>query len=293
MPRHSSRVWLIAGIGTLAAIALAAGVTVGYQLGGRRSTALTVPPLSAEAPPTPAPAGLVADFARLEATLHGVAGIAVTAVGSRQGPMTLGDWRSGPAWSTIKLPLAIAALRNANPPTVTAAMAASITESDNAAAESVWESLGDPVTAAHKVDAVLRQAGDPTTVQSQRVRPEFSASGQTDWSLTDQARFTATAFCDNTNAPVFALLGQVTADQRWGIGSIAGAKFKGGWGPLPTGHYLVRQIGVLNTSGGLMAVALAVQPDSGRFEDGIADLNAMATWLSAHLGALPAGRCGQ
>ena len=49
-------------------------------------------------------------------------------------------------------------------------MTAAITESDNAAAELIWASLGDPVTAAGKVEAVLRQTGDLTTVQSQKVR---------------------------------------------------------------------------------------------------------------------------
>ncbi|MGO9156626.1 hypothetical protein [Mycobacterium sp.] len=56
-------------------------------------------------------------------------------------------------------------------------MTAAITESDNAAAESIWASLGDPVIAARKVEAVLRQTGDFTTVQSQKVLPEFSAFG--------------------------------------------------------------------------------------------------------------------
>ena len=211
--------WLIAGAALLAVIALTAGVFVGERLGDR----------------TTAAGGLRADFARLESRLHAVAGIAVSAAGGREAPITLGDWQSGPAWSTIKVPLIIAALRQENPPKVTDAMTAAITESDNAAAESIWASLGDPVTAAHKVEAVLRQTGDSTTVQSQRVRPEFSAFGQTDWSLTAQARFTSAALCDNANGPVFALMGRVDPDQRWGIGAIPGTQFKGGWGPSPTG----------------------------------------------------------
>ena len=44
----------------------------------------------------------------------------------------------------IKVPLVIAALREEAPPEVTDAMTAAITESDNAAAESIWASLGDP-----------------------------------------------------------------------------------------------------------------------------------------------------
>src|SRR6185437_16149028 len=146
----------------LAVVALAAGVLVGDRLVDRGTAA----------------GGLAADFARLAARLHAVAGIAISAVGSQGVPITLGDWQSGPAWSTIKVPLIIAALRDENPPVVTGAMTAAITESDNAAAESIWAALGDPLTAASKVEAVLRQAGDPTTVQSRKIRPEFSAFGQ-------------------------------------------------------------------------------------------------------------------
>ena len=280
-PQRSSRdIRLIAGVAVLATIVLAAGVVVGYRLGKYKT-----------APPTQG-ATLAADFARLETKLHAVAGIAVSAVGNGQAPIMLGDWERGPAWSTIKVPLIIAALHQENPPTVTDAMTAAITESDNAAAESIWASLGDPVTAARKVEAVLRQTGDSTTVQSQKVRPEFTAFGQTDWSLTDQARFTSVAVCDSANAPVFALMGRVQPDQRWGIGTVPGAQFKGGWGPSPTGSYLVRQLGVLPAPNGRIAVALAAQPASGKFDDGTAALDEMASWLTAHLGALPAGQCG-
>ena len=280
-PQRSSRdIRLIAGVAVLATIVLAAGVVVGYRLGKYKT-----------APHTQG-ATLAADFARLETKLHAVAGIAVSAVGNGQAPIMLGDWEHGPAWSTIKVPLIIAALRQENPPTVTDAMTAAITESDNAAAESIWASLGDPVTAARKVEAVLRQTGDSTTVQSQKVRPEFTAFGQTDWSLTDQARFTSVAVCDSANAPVFALMGRVQPDQRWGIGTVPGAQFKGGWGPSPTGSYLVRQLGVLPAPNGRIAVALAAQPASGKFDDGTAALDEMASWLTAHLGALPAGQCG-
>jgi hypothetical protein len=235
---------------------------------------------------------LAADFDRLTAKLHAVAGLTVVAVGGRQASMALGHWQTGPAWSTIKVPLVIAALREARPPKVTDAMTKAITESDNAAAESLWTALGDPAAAATKVDAVLRQAGDPTVVQSRKVRPEFTAFGQTDWSLADQVRFLSVAVCDKANAPIFALMGRVEPDQRWGVGTIQDARFKGGWGPSATGSYLVRQMGILASPKGMAAVALAAQPDSGTFEDGKADLTEMADWLSSHLSSLPSGPCG-
>jgi hypothetical protein len=276
--RSRRKGWLIAGIAVLATAALVLGVIIGLRLCSK-----TTPPATT--------ASLATDFAQLETTLHITAGVAVSAVGTEREPMTLGEWQNGPAWSTIKVPLVIAALRQEQPAGVTDAMVAAITESNNAAAEWIWASLGDPVTAADKVDDVLRQTGDPTTVQSQKVRPEFSAFGQTQWPLTDQARFTSVAVCENANAPIFALMGDVQADQRWGLGTVPGSQFKGGWGPSPSGSYLVRQMGVLTTPHGMIAVALAAQPASGKFDDGTAALTEIAVWLTTHLSALPAGEC--
>ncbi|MEV0673356.1 hypothetical protein [Mycobacterium sp. NPDC050441] len=275
---HRGRMWAL--IAVFAAIALAAGVIIGTHLARRPNTRSAAPTAS-----------LAAEFAQLESGLHAVAGIAISGVGPGQEPISLGEWQSGPAWSTIKVPLIIAALRAEVPPQVTEAMTAAITQSDNAAAEAIWDGLGTPAEAARKVEAVLRQTGDPTIVQSQRVRPEFSASGQTDWPLTDQARFASAAVCDKENDPVFDLMARVEPDQRWGIGTIKGSRFKGGWGPSPTGGYLVRQIGVLTTPTGTVAVALAALPSSGKFEDGTAALTTMANWLSERLSAVPAGDC--
>ena len=254
------------------------------------------PPAAAPGPATTgaasAPPELTADFAQLAAKLPAVVGIAVSAVGGGQEPMQLGEWKSGPAWSTIKVPLVIAALHNDESHTVTDSMTAAITESDNAAAEAIWAGLGDPATAGQKVDDVLRQAHDPTVVQTQRVRPPFTAFGQTQWPLTEQVRFASAAFCDKADTPVFDLMGRIVEGQSWGIGTIAGTRYKGGWGPSPSGDYLVRQIGVVTGPNGKIAVALAAQPSSGKFDDGIADLNEIANWLNTHLKALPAGDCG-
>jgi hypothetical protein len=88
-------------------------------------------------------------------------------------------------------------------------------------------------------------------------------------------------------------MSQVVPDQRWGIGDIPDTQFKGGWGPSSAGQYLVRQIGVLTTPAGKMAVAIAAEPASGSFADGIHDLNEVSKWLVDHLGALPAGQCNR
>jgi hypothetical protein len=294
-------------------IVVASGAVIGHHLGSRpsspvskpsaRYTAVPVPPEatampgaapSASAVPGPAPnalSTLTSDFDQLKNSLNAQVGVVVGAVGSNEDPIVLGDLQIGKAWSTMKVPLAIAALQEEHPPKVTDTMTAAITESDNAAAEKIWASLGDPDTAAQKVEGVLQQADDHTKVESHKVRPEFTAFGQSDWTLTNQVRLMSYAACQNSDVPILDLMGQVEPDQRWGVGAIANTRFKGGWGPSPTGQYLVRQMGVLTTPAGQTAVAVAAQPASGSFNDGTQDLTEISTWLERHLGALPGGQC--
>lgn len=279
---------MIAGVLSLVAV-LTIAKSSGFRTGGRPNSR---PSPTASSPPPTGSAALAPDFAQLEKTLHASIGIAFGAVGSKQDPIVLGDWPGGPAWSTSKVPLVIAAYRAEQPPRVTDAMRAAITESDNAAAEALWAGLGDPVTAAHKVEEVLREAGDDTTVESKKVRAEYTAFGQTMWSLANQVRFVAFAVCDKRNAPIFDLMSEVAPDQSWGVGQIPGTQFKGGWGPSQTDQYLVRQIGVIKAPLGRVAVAIAAQAASGSFAAGTADLTAVAHWLAGRLRALPAGECG-
>jgi hypothetical protein len=299
---RSTAIALIAFAVTVLVVAV--GIVVGFRLtshGSPNSASRPVGSSTASTPRAPAVAdpppalpniaSIEADFAQLQNTLSGPAGIAFAPVGTPQPPIVLGDWASGPAWSTMKVPLAIAVLRAEDPPTVTDSMTAAITRSDNAAADALWQSLGGPDTAATKVGDILHATGDPTTVQSQKIRPEFSAFGQTDWSLSDQVHFLAAAACDTNDAPIFVLMGQIAGDQQWGLGNIPNARFKGGWGPSESGAYLVRQIGVITVEAGQVAVAIAVQAASGSFDDGTTDLTRIADWLREHAAVLPTGRC--
>nr|WP_234712777.1 class A beta-lactamase-related serine hydrolase [Mycolicibacterium komanii]CRL69974.1 hypothetical protein CPGR_01776 [Mycolicibacterium komanii] len=309
-PERRSRISpLYAGLIFLVALAIVAGGAVlGRQLSigsasvERSGTALPKPtpiqlpaahPSTAE--PDASPDGsndrFATEFEALAAELPADLGIVVHPVGEGPPPVAAGEWSVGPAWSTIKVPLVIAGLRATDPPTVSDAMRAAITQSDNAAAESIWQSLGDPATAAQKVQEVLAAAGDPTVVESVKVRPEFTAFGQTQWSLADQALFLSSAVCDARNEPVLALMSQIGPSQSWGLGSIPGAEYKGGWGPSETGEYVVRQMGVIPTPGGSAVVTVAAEPDSGSFDDGATVLTQVAEWLSQHAGLLPTGNC--
>lgn len=231
---------------------------------------------------------LQTSFNQLANTIPATIGIAYAPVG-QNAVGTLGTWSHGVAWSTIKVPLAIAALRTN--PGAQALAAKAITASDNDAAEALWSGLGDPAQAAQLVQAVLREGGDTgTAVESRRLRPGFTAFGQTQWPLARQAQFAAHLPCMPAAAPIVALMRNTVADQRWGLATV-GAPTKGGWGPGVNGGYLVRQFGVVGTPTGDLGVALAAEPRDGTFGSGVAALNQMTQWLSANAAALPGGRC--
>jgi hypothetical protein len=257
---------------------------------GAITSATPVPLATTGASPA---ADLNTDFAQLQAAIGAPIGIVVTSLGSAGvAPIVLGDWRNGPAWSTSKVPVSIAALREDSSLDLLAAVSSAITVSDNGAAEAVWARLGEPHSAAAKVETVLREAGDSTVVEAERVRPGFTAFGQTQWPLNEQARSMGFAACDPRNEKVLSLMGQVSSDQSWGLGTLTGVRFEGGWGPSPSGAYLVRQIGIIGSADAMSAVAIAVDPASGSFGEGAADLTTIAQWLSDRSAQLPAGSCG-
>ncbi|WP_330249510.1 hypothetical protein OG874_24680 [Nocardia sp. NBC_00565] len=236
------------------------------------------------------PGTLAAGFQELQIGTRGKIGMAVMAVGGDK-MVTFGDWTTGPAWSTMKVPLTIAALRKSSTSSSYAATAA-ITQSDNAAADTLWQSLGTAQEAAKAVEAVLREGGDTkTTVPTTKTRSDASAFGQADWALAEQVRFAAKLPCLPQTANVIDLMEQITSSQRWGLGEFKEVEFKGGWGPDTSGSYLVRQFGLIHGPAGQVAVAIAAQPDSGTFSDGITIMDRMATLISEHLEELAGGSC--
>ncbi len=235
------------------------------------------------------PGSLAADFATLQQGFRGGVGLAIMPVGGEK-MVTFGSWTSGPAWSTIKVPLAIAALRNNASYSATASSA--ITASDNGAADTLWQSLGSGADAAAAVEGVLREGGDTkTTVPTQRTRADASIYGQAEWTLADQVRFASRLPCLPQSQRVVGLMQQIVPSHRWGLGAFTSAEFKGGWGPDPSGKYLVRQFGLIDSPSGRIAIAFAAQPDSGSFNDGMTMLDKMATLVSGHLDELAGGHC--
>jgi hypothetical protein len=230
-----------------------------------------------------------ASFSRLDASLGGEQGVAVSGLGTGRRVERAGSLRTGIAWSTSKVPIAMAVVDAGLGPANDTNLTAAITASDNAAATRLWNALGGGPTAAEAADAQLARAGDSATrIESRPLAgPAYTPFGQTTWSLSDQARFTAGMPCTSAGPQILGLMGNVVSGQRWGLGA-AGvpAELKGGWGPgsAPggTGGYLDRQMGVLTIRGRPLAIAIASRPADGSHGTGTGDLTRIARWIVAH-----------
>ena len=158
-----------------------------------------------------------------------------------------GEIRAARAWSTMKVPVILAALEAGT--SDWHAIDAAITRSDNDAAARLWATLDNGPA---QVEAVLRRAGDPDTVLEREPDPRgWSPFGRTVWTLEAGATFyRALARGELLGAAdtkrVLDAMGRVTPEQRWGLGQIPGVRFKGGWGPSeePGRGYEVIQFGV-------------------------------------------------
>jgi hypothetical protein len=206
------------------------------------------------------------DFRELERELGGRSGAVFG-----DPPIAVGTLQSGPAWSTIKVPLAIAALAQSPEAEVERA----ITESDNDVALALWQQLGPPEVAGAAVERVIAAAGDTETrVETEVVQPPYTSFGQTEWTLAAQQRFAAGLPALAEAEPVLELMRRIVPEQRWGFGAVTpNAAFKGGWGP--DDRHLVRQFAILDG----LAAAIANEPADGSYESGAANLTRIAAWV--------------
>ncbi|MET9202200.1 hypothetical protein [Gordonia sp. NPDC003585] len=294
-------------VALFAATALVAGCATSSDSAGQAPVTVTVTSTgkaypggygksSSAAPSTVSRAGnyraLAAGFARVAGQTGNTVGIAIAPVGGKAvTALTLGDKHSRVAWSTIKVPLAVAAERENGQ---SAAETAAIVNSDNASAEALWASLGSSTEAARAVTGVLREGGDTTTVvPSEQRRAGFTIFGQTVWPLPAAATFTAHLPCMPGTEHVVSLMGQVAGNQQWGVEIMrtpTSTAVKGGWGPGESGGYLVRQIGLITHRDGTQT-AVAMSAVGSSMGDGIAALNSIGNWLNRNVARLPRGRC--
>lgn len=259
-------------------------------LGSATSVPLPAPVPDTAATPTPPAVGdLSASFDQVALTLP--AGDVGVAIFNGQLVSSFGSWTDGAAWSTIKMPLSIAAL-NVDLVSAEPLMQQAISQSDNAAADQMWAILGDPQTAASAVESVLREGGDTAVVvQSQQVRPPYSPYGQTEWSNDQAAIFAFGLPCIAGAEPVIDQMRNLGGSQQWGLTSFADVAAKGGWGPESDGGYLVRQLALVSTSSGSFGVSLAARPADGTFETGQAMLDVLGSWIDQHRNNIGGGHC--
>lgn len=252
-----------------------------------RETQPATGPVQQQSGPADA-AGLQAELEvivnEVQSSLGGHVGVATQGAG---GIASAGTTSGIPAWSTIKVPIGIAALRN--DPGQRSNMLAAITYSDNAAAQAMWDSL---LTPRDSVQAILAEAGDSTTVVNDRpLRPPYTVFGQTQWSLDAQVAFASNVACLSGAAEVLTAMGQVDSGQSYGLGTLPQARFKGGWGPDVSGAYDARQFGIVEIGGVHVPVALTAHAADGSYESAQALLSALAGKLSALTVPLAPANC--
>lgn len=225
--------------------------------------------------PKPAPPPRVNVQAELDRLVNDVVarhgGRAAVSVGS----FTAGDNRPEPAFSTMKVPLSIAALRQ--DPRMRPDAEVAVTRSDNPAAHRMFARVP-----AQSIAGVISEAGSRTT------SPAGYQMG-TAWTTSDQAAFASGLRCVPGHEPVLEMMGRVIPEQRWGLGRIQGARFKGGWNYYQGGH-LARQFGLIPGPNGDIAVAITAHSAKG-YQGSFAMLNELADGIARMRGSLPKARC--
>lgn len=242
------------------------------------------------------------DLDTLVAGLPGQAGVVVSAPGGSGRQAVGGSLTGGPAWSTIKVPIAERVLEDGGGPDgigpdAVSQITAAITLSDNEAAAALFDRLenahGGLAGASDAVGETLRAAGDSATLISTQGRDGFSTYGQTEWSLAEQNRYMAALAGGCISDPasrdfLLGRMGQVKGSDTFGLGSTGlPARWKGGWGPGTDGRYLVRQMGVVDAGNGPVVLAMAAVPDDGTFSTGGSMLDELAARVIARYGPRP------
>ena len=255
--------------------------------------------------------GVLGSFAQeindLEASTGYKIGAYVTAPGDASGDQIqyAGTWQGGRAWSTIKVPLSIAATQEGNVlsgtvtdpyggtcnySSIASAINQTIKTSANCAAWWLWQSIGgDGNTAATRVNNVLRSGNDTITNVVANGDGSSLTSGKTIWQLRDQVIFAANMSSINgASTTLTAMLNHAgSADDGSGLlnrSIFSQSMVKGGWG----GGTITRQFGIVKLSSGkCSAIAIGLEGSDNAFST----LTSIARILKNHESELPSGAC--
>lgn len=216
--------------------------------------------------------------ARIDARVAGVlaryGGSASIAIDDGRHVYYSGNVASGPVMSTIKVPIALATERAGA--AVPADTKAALTWSDNAATDRMYGRLGAEADAL--IESVIAERSPKPSIN----QGQWWAANQ--WSVTGQATFGRNLECLDPDQSVLAEMGNVVAEQRYGLGRLPGARFKGGWSPMDDGRFLVRQFGVVSTAQGRAGLAIMAYPADGTYGTTQLMLNELADEIGAAIG---------
>lgn len=181
---------------------------------------------------------------------HAKVGVAISA---GDDAIAVGDKGKGPVWSTIKVPIAIAALKDGADKSL---VDLAIKESDNDAAYSLWSQVQWHEGSADKaVEELLEDYGSHADIHN-------TAFGCSTWSLKDQAVFGAELPCIEEADYVHKVLKDIVSWQKIGLSKEERTRAKSGWGlDEDENEYTYRQFGVHEVTGKRVGVALSVVTD--------------------------------
>lgn len=189
-----------------------------------------------------------------------------------------GDTSMLHTWSTVKVPVAFAALEHCEVDEATreALVTTMIEISDNASTDQLWWCLEAAGGAEKLVGEEIAKAD---------TQAELSPTwGMSEWSVESQARYghylaeLADAEPDDTTAFVLDLMSHVDESQAWGLGTL-GIPFKGGWSDTPDGTWESRQFGYATFGDKRYGVAVAATSEVGSFSDTTDALDQLAAAL--------------
>lgn len=187
---------------------------------------------------------------------HAQVGVAISA---SDDTIAAGDKGDGPVWSTIKVPIAIAALKDGADKSL---VDLAIKESDNDAAYSLWSQVQWYEGSADKaVRDLLDDHGSHADIHD-------TAFGYSTWPLKDQAVFGAQLPCIEEADYVHKVLKDIVSWQKVGLSKEKQTRAKSGWGlDDEENEYTYRQFGVHEVAGKRVGIALSVVTDGENYAE--------------------------
>lgn len=184
---------------------------------------------------------------------------------------SFGSVASLPAWSTVKIPIAFAAMAHCeyDEDYIEELITLSIEISDNDATNELWACLN---AAGGAEELVREEIGSRVEV----------AWGRTAWPFASQAEYAykLSQRDDLVTNPIINHMQRIDEEQSWGLGAL-GMPFKGGWGDIDEdGSWQSRQMAFGQINGVTYGIAAGALSEAGSFEATTQALDELAAVLA-------------